>query len=523
MVSRIEQASQILHKVFGFPGFRGDQGPVLDTLFFGQNALLVMPTGMGKSLCFQIPARVFADEGLGLTIVISPLIALMKDQVDAALAKGFRTCFINSSLTSEERAARYRRLARGDYELIYVTPERFRIPEFLEAVSKNQVALLAIDEAHCISAWGHDFRPDYSRVGEIRAKLGDPLTLAVTATATPQVRADILKQLRVEDSAVVFNRGVRRDNLAISVIDVHGMDEKVRAFVAFRFQNPGPIIVYFSLIQTLRKFSDEISRLGVSHFPYHGQLTDRERKRSQERFIESPDAVILATPAFGLGVDKENVRMVMHGELPGSIEAYYQEIGRAGRDGAKADCVLLFDEDDVSIQADFLKWSNPDPGFIQAVYNLIERNLTRAQQEGFDYLRTQMNFYNRRDFRVESSVNQLERWGSLEGRNPRDWKPVQSPPAEYLGQKNYELRQKGVQRKLYEIVSFAQMSEGCRMIEIEKYFDEGESRTIDEGESRTSAEGESRTSAEGAMDRGFKRCEICDHCLQEAAHAPAPI
>ena len=525
MSTRMEQASQVLHDVFGFGAFRGDQSVVLETIFRGQNAFLIMPTGMGKSLCFQIPARVFAQEGLGLTIVISPLIALMKDQVDAAVAKGLRACFINSSLTGEERKNRYRRLARGDYELIYVTPERFRIPEFLEAVAANKVALLAIDEAHCISAWGHDFRPDYSRVGDIRAKLQDPLTIAMTATATPLVRQDIVKQLRIESSVSVFNRGVRRENLAISVVNVHGMDEKVRAFVAYRYRNSGPVIVYFSLIQTLRKFSDEISRLGISHLCYHGQLNDRERRQSQETFLKSPDAIILATPAFGLGVDKDNVRMVMHGEIPGSIEAYYQEIGRAGRDAAQSECVLLYDEDDVSIQADFLKWSNPDPGFIQAVYNLIERNLTRARQEGFDYLRTQMNFYNRRDFRVESSVNQLERWGSLEGRNSRDWTPVQSPPAEYLEQKDFELRSRGVQRKLYEMLSFAQMTEGCRMIEIEKYFAQGANDVSNaQGANDISnAQGANDTSGGHHQLLNFRRCGICDHCLKESADASAKI
>ncbi|MES2966018.1 MAG: RecQ family ATP-dependent DNA helicase, partial [Bdellovibrionota bacterium] len=379
---------------------------MIDALLEGRSSLLLMPTGMGKSLCYQLPSRLFSEEGSGLTLVISPLIALMKDQVDAALSKKLKAAFINSSLNGEERAARYRRLSAGEYELLYVTPERFRIPEFREALAKNRIALLAVDEAHCISSWGHDFRPDYSRLGDIRAALGHPLTLASTATATPQVQTDILGQLSLHDAAV-FNSGVARPNLALSVVDVHGLDDKVRAFVGFRHLHPGPAIVYFSLISTLRKFSDEISKLGIAHLTYHGQMHDKDRKRSQEAFLASDDGVILATPAFGLGVDKENVRMVLHAEVPGSVEAYYQEVGRAGRDGAPATCVMLFDDDDVSIQNDFMNWANPDPGFIRAVYNLIERNLVRARQEGFDYLRTQMNFYNRRDFRVETAVGQL--------------------------------------------------------------------------------------------------------------------
>lgn len=466
-VSSRPEPRHVLRSVFGFDSFRGHQESVIETVLAGQSALLLMPTGMGKSLCYQIPARLLP----GLTLVISPLIALMKDQVDAAMQKGLRCTFINSSLDSREREARYRRLSLGEYELLYVTPERFRKEEFRSALKHNAISLLAIDEAHCISAWGHDFRPDYSRLGEIRESLGQPPTLALTATATPEVRADILRQLGLDhESHKVFDVGIERSNLALEVHEVVGMDEKIRGLVGLRHAHPGPVIVYVSLVQTLRELSNQLSRLGLRHLTYHGQMQDRERRCSQDEFLASPDALMLATPAFGLGVDKPDVRLVVHAEIPSSLEAYYQEVGRAGRDGLPAAGALLFDPDDLAIQMDFIKWANPEPAFIRAVYNLIVRNLSRARAEGFDFLRDQMNFHNRRDFRIETAVNLLERYGSLgSARTPRDWAPLMEPEGEYLDEALHRERMAGQNRKLHEMLRFARSPE-CRMRAIREYF-----------------------------------------------------
>ncbi len=450
----------------------------------GNSALVLMPTGMGKSLCYQIPTFHLP----GLTLVISPLIALMKDQVDRAVRLGIKATYINSSLSGAERNKRYASLSRGSYRLLYVAPERFRKTEFQEALSGVEVSLVAVDEAHCVSQWGHDFRPDYSRIGEFRKLLKDPTTLALTATATPDVQKDILTQLGLPSTTAIFSSGMERPNLEVSIHNVWGEDEKVRAFIGLRSQAPGPAIVYFALISSLESFSKELRKLNVDHQTYHGQLPARLRKTSQEAFLAGDATLMLATPAFGLGIDKPDIRMIVHHEIPISLEAYYQEIGRGGRDGNPCQCHLLYDENDLSTQMDFIKWNHPEPSFVMALFALLRNHPERVQQEGLDFLRGQMHFYNSRDFRIETALNLLDRWGCTEGSlSQKNLKLIEAPDKEFLDQTKYDTNLRCQQEKLLKMVELTK-TQDCRMVLIYRYF--------------------------GLLTD--QRCEKCDRCLSRS-------
>ena len=354
-----------LKEYFGFSKFLDGQEEVISEIVSGKDGLVVMPTGGGKSLCFQIPALCFP----GVTLVISPLIALMKDQVDALVARGIGATLINSTLSWPEQKERLDGMRRGDFKLVYVAPERFRAESFLRALEGVEISLFAIDEAHCLSQWGHDFRPDYMRLGKALEKIGRPQCVALTATATPDVRQDILTVLGLRDP---FERvsGFSRPNLSLGITAVDKTaqkDERIKAVIAAHKTG----IIYCATRKKVDLVSETLASWGVNCVSYHGGLSDQERVKAQEIFISKKVDIAVATNAFGMGIDRGDVRFVIHYEIPGSVEAYYQEAGRAGRDGEAAVCELLFNYADTRTQEFFIDGANPSAVTVRQVYQYL--------------------------------------------------------------------------------------------------------------------------------------------------------
>jgi len=352
----------LLKQYFGFTSFRPLQEEIIRDSLAGKDVFALLPTGGGKSLCFQLPA--LARDGL--TVVVSPLIALMKDQVDALQAAGVPATFLNSSLAAEESRKRLRGLHNGEFRLLYAAPERLMLSGFLEDLSRWNVRLIAVDEAHCISEWGHDFRPEYRQISDLRKLFPTVPFMALTATATERVRADIITHLKLREPKC-YVASFNRPNLTYRVIPKNKPYDQLLAFLRARPKDSG--IVYCQSRKSAERVAANLTEDGVQARPYHAGLTPKERSEHQELFLRDDVRVICATIALGMGINKPNVRFVVHYDLPKNIEGYYQETGRAGRDGLPGECVLLFSPGDVVKQT----------GFIDEKSDAREQQIARAQ------------------------------------------------------------------------------------------------------------------------------------------------
>jgi len=364
----------MLQSAFGYDQFHPGQEPAIESVLAGHDTLVVLPTGGGKSLCFQVPALILP----GLTVVVSPLISLMKDQVDALEARALPAAFINSSLNSSQVSDRLGRATRGELKLLYLAPERFDYGNIAKRLRQIGVSLLAVDEAHCISQWGHDFRPSYLRVSDVREKLGSPPTIALTATATPEVRADIAHQLRLRDPGVIIT-GFDRTNLTYHVLPARNDAEKDLQLVETLRKRQGLAIVYASTRKSVDRLSNMLERQGIASAAYHAGLDDQHRRDVQEAFMNERLRVIVATNAFGMGIDKPNVRLVVHHSMPGTLEAYYQEAGRAGRDGNHSDVFLIHSFPDRFTHEFFIRGAYPERTVIESVYSALARQALRGE------------------------------------------------------------------------------------------------------------------------------------------------
>ena len=344
----MNRLSALLGEVFGYPNFRPLQEEIITASLQGRDVFALLPTGAGKSLCFQLPALVRG----GLTVVISPLIALMKDQVDSLRALGIPATFLNSTLEEEEARTRFRALNAGQIRLLYLSPERLFSGDTVDGLLRWGVSCVAVDEAHCISEWGHDFRPEYRQLGQLRDRLGQVPFIAATATATPRVRTDIVTQLGLRDPAV-FVGGFDRPNLTYRVEMKSEAYDQILRFVRARAEESG--IVYCGSRAGAESVAERLARDGISAGCYHAGMDREQRQTNQEKFLRDEVRVICATIAFGMGINKPNVRFVIHHDLPKNLEGYYQETGRAGRDGLPAECLLLFGAGDVARQNVFIE------------------------------------------------------------------------------------------------------------------------------------------------------------------------